>query len=533
MGLKDKFVSKIPEAYILHKTRDKQRARLIIKGYRAIRKYNLFDDEFYLNSYPKVRNSNMDPLLHYLYFGFKEGKRPNKTFDALFYKYNYDDVNINPLIHYALYGLAENRQIKPENNLEGYKKSNKKRIIYILHEKIGTIGGTGFTNLDIIEGLGDSYERFILTSTGEELELWIYGEEKLEKIYHEEINFSNDFSRIDESNKNRIISDDFENQIYNSKLATIYEEILDKLDVDIVHINHLINHSFDLIDVIIKKNIPYLLSVHDFYYICPSIHLINENCQYCNFDCENCHSFNIDKEENSHKILDIWQKSCYNILKNAEYVIFPSNSAIGFYDNVFNSLDNFKLIEHGRDLEKTSSKFSLPDEKPIKIVFPGHISPHKGSLLIREIKKLDKDNKLEFHFVGTTIPNLKKYGINHGRYERGEFNSIISKIRPSFIAILSVCPETYSHTLTESIASGIPVVATDLGALKERIEEYGVGWLVNPQNPLDIYNKLISISNEDYLNKIDALSKVKIKSKEEMINQYIGLYNGIMGDRNG
>ena len=218
MGLKDKFVSRIPEAYILHKTRDKKIARLIIKGYKAIRKNKLFDDEFYLNSYPKVKNSNMDPLLHYIYFGFKEGKRPNKTFDALFYKYNYDDVNINPLIHYALYGSAEDRQIRPKNNLEGYKKANKKRILYILHEKIGTIGGTGFTNLDIIEGLDDSYERFILTSTGEELELWIYGEEKLEKIYHEEINFSNDFSRIDESNKNRIISDDFKNQLYNSKL---------------------------------------------------------------------------------------------------------------------------------------------------------------------------------------------------------------------------------------------------------------------------------------------------------------------------
>ena len=97
--------------------------------------------------------------------------------------------------------------------------------------------------------------------------------------------------------------------------------------------------------MLIKKNIPYLLSVHDFYYICPSIHLINENYQYCNFDCENCHSFNIDTEENSHKILDIWQKLCYNILKNAKYVIFPSNSAIGFYEDVFNSLDNFKLRE--------------------------------------------------------------------------------------------------------------------------------------------------------------------------------------------
>lgn len=532
MGLKDKIASKIPEIYIKHKISNKKDARKIIKAYKAIKKNNLFDREFYLNNYPKVKNSNMDPLLHYLFFGFKEGKRPNKDFDALFYKFHYDDVNINPLAHYALYGLADNRQIKPQNDLTQFKKTHK-RILYILHEKIGTIGGTGFTNLDIIENLDDNYESFILTSTGSELELWIYDNNSLEKIYHKEINFSNDFSKIDEDNKNTIISDNFENQFYNSQLATIYEEILDKLEIDIIHINHLLNHSFDLIEIAIEDNIPYLVSVHDFYYICPAIHLINENYHYCNLECKNCESFNIDLKENTSKILDIWRNKYEKLLKNSKINIAPSISAVKYYEQVYKNLDNFKVIEHGRDLDKESNNFTLPSKKPIKIVFPGHISQHKGSLIIPEIKKLDNNNQLEFHFVGTTIPNLKKYGIEHGRYERKDFNNIISQIKPSFIAILSLCPETYSHTLTEAISAGIPVIASDLGALKERLEKYNVGWCVNPQNPLDIYNLFLNISKDSYMEKIEAIAKVEFKSKKEMVNQYMDVYREILGEENG
>ena len=49
----------------------------------------------------------------------------------------------------------------------------------------------------------------------------------------------------------------------------------------------------------------------------------------------------------------------------------------------------------------------------------------------------DKNNKMEFHFMGTTIPNLNSYGINHGRYKREDFNRIVGEIKPSFSLILS------------------------------------------------------------------------------------------------
>ena len=494
MSFKNKLMSKIPTSYILHKSSNKKEAMEIIKGYRAIRKNNLFDDEFYLNKYPRVKSSEMDPLLHYIFFGFREGKKPNKDFDGIFYKHHYD-ININPLIHYALYG--KNNQIKVANvDLSNFNNENKVNILFVLHEKIGTIGGTGFTNLDIINSLDKKFQAFILTSDGEDVELWNL-DSKLEKI----ANYPKD-------------------EFLDKNLASIYEEILSKLDIKIIHINHLINHSFDLIEIAIKKAIPYLLNIHDFYYICPSIHLINEKYNFCEFRCEKCKYGNTLKN---------WQKKCFWALNNAYLNIMPSNSTMELYKSIYPDLDNFKLIEHGRDIKKVNINSKL-SKNPIKIALPGHISQHKGSLLIKKLKKLDKDNNLELHFIGTTIPNLNSYGINHGRYKRGEFNKLISKINPSFIAILSTCPETFSHTLTESWATGVPVIATNLGALKERINKTDGGWLVDYKNPQEIYNKILSIDKKDYLEKQENISKINFKSLKQMTDEYNKIYGEIANE---
>lgn len=109
-------------------------------------------------------------------------------------------------------------------------------------------------------------------------------------------------------------------------LAGIYEEILSKLDIKIIHINHLINHTFDLAEIANKKRIPYIVSIHDFYYICPSIHLINENYSYCEFKCKTCKFETILKD---------WQKYGFKLLENAYLNIVPSDSVIEIYKSVY------------------------------------------------------------------------------------------------------------------------------------------------------------------------------------------------------
>jgi hypothetical protein len=80
-----------------------------------ILKSGLFDEDFYLKSYPDVAASKIDPICHYLLFGARELRNPNPSFNTGRYLDRYPDVrndkkNINPLIHYVLYGMHENRR---------------------------------------------------------------------------------------------------------------------------------------------------------------------------------------------------------------------------------------------------------------------------------------------------------------------------------------------------------------------------------------------------------------------------------------
>ena len=62
-----------------------------------------FDENWYLSQYPEVRDLGIKPDLHYLLYGYLEGKNPNYNFDNDWYIDFYADVkkiNLNPLVHY-------------------------------------------------------------------------------------------------------------------------------------------------------------------------------------------------------------------------------------------------------------------------------------------------------------------------------------------------------------------------------------------------------------------------------------------------
>ncbi|WP_156824290.1 hypothetical protein [Salinimonas chungwhensis] len=76
-----------------------------------------FDVSWYLQSYPDVAESGMDPAEHYLCFGAAEGRAPGPMFDSNWYLSRYPDVaesGINPLLHYVKFGLLEGRTVTPK-----------------------------------------------------------------------------------------------------------------------------------------------------------------------------------------------------------------------------------------------------------------------------------------------------------------------------------------------------------------------------------------------------------------------------------
>ena len=90
--------------------RNLRRVRMgISRDAHSIRAAGLFDDEFYLRSYPDVAADEVDPLLHYLMYGASERRWPNPAFDPIFYASQATTLRRgeNPLLHY----IATGRQL--------------------------------------------------------------------------------------------------------------------------------------------------------------------------------------------------------------------------------------------------------------------------------------------------------------------------------------------------------------------------------------------------------------------------------------
>ena len=73
-------------------------------------------------------------------------------------------------------------------------------------------------------------------------------------------------------------------------------------------------------------------------------------------------------------------------------------------------------------------------------------------------------------FLGLPLPQWPQAPLTvTGEYPEGTLPALIAKERGDVLFFPSQCPETYSYTLSDGLDSGLPIVASDLGAFGERL----------------------------------------------------------------
>lgn len=78
--------------------------------YRFLKHTHLFDPSFYLQTYLDIGAAGVDPLMHYLQLGWKEGRNPSPLFSTDGYLNRYPEVaatSVNPLWHFLAIGCHE------------------------------------------------------------------------------------------------------------------------------------------------------------------------------------------------------------------------------------------------------------------------------------------------------------------------------------------------------------------------------------------------------------------------------------------
>jgi glycosyltransferase involved in cell wall biosynthesis len=114
----------------------------------------------------------------------------------------------------------------------------------------------------------------------------------------------------------------------------------------------------------------------------------------------------------------------------------------------------------------------------------------------------------------------------HGPYQRDQFALRMREVRPAFVGIFSIWAETYAHTLSEAWAAGLPVLVTNLGAPKERVERHGGGWVLDHTDPARAYARILEIcGDEDEYQRVRSQpGTAGIRSVAAMADDYDRLY---------
>ena len=360
------------------------------------------------------------------------------------------------------------------------------RILYVISTRTG---GTPQTNADLMDGISDRYHPFLLHCDSKTISL--YDTSCTPHQLCEVVQLDTAISAV-------------------THRSTEYEKVVSAMlvaySIELLHIRHIVWHSLTLPKIAKQLGIPIIFSLHDFYTICPTVNLLDETQTYCGGHCTSsagdCSVAIWPRTPPlKHSFISTWQRMMEKAMESVDAFVTTAGSAKEQLCSIYPTLKNktFPVIPHGRDFSHLNHGITIPEQtfrpsQPLRILFPGNISIHKGANIIADLHRLDSEGRLEIHFLGTTDPILKSIGHHHGTYQRSEFFDRIQKIRPHYVGIFSIWPETYCHTLTEAWSSGVPVVALDRGAVGERMRTHGGGWLINSQDIQEVYDVLLDVA---------------------------------------
>ncbi len=403
-----------------------------------------------------------------------------------------------------------------------------KKILYVLHDGGG---GSILTGLDLARAVETEFKSMILFCGNEQWRL--YDPSKDIDLY--QFYFPTPWSPI--------------SPLEPQRFSTL-KLICRIFDITIVHLRTLIGLAPEVIPFLKYIDVKVIFSIHDLYIVCPTIQLIDNNGNFCEGLCTLGDGVCPVSNKWYHTIKDLknnqvyqWRQRMRGNIRYSDALITTSREIMAFVTKHVcpDSAPKFNIIEHGRDFKSTRNKPEFPETSKLKIVAFGISGIYKGSHLLKKIMELNQkyhrqypdEPYFEFHLLGKIDPIFQdslSYIVCHGTYQRNELVTILHKIQPAFAVIPSIIPESYSHTLTEAWYFGIPVFGSNLGAVKERIQIHGGGWLLNPTHPEQWFHEMINAAKDmkSYQNKVNEIQKINFKSTRQMGDDYIMIYKNLL-----
>lgn len=319
----------------------------------------------------------------------------------------------------------------------------------------------------------------------------------------------------------------------NRKLIWSYlREAIYNFKPEIIHVQHLVHIGWETLSDIQKIGIPFVLSLHDYWYLCRGgRRMCQGSALKCAIYCSHStpakpfHFLHTFYQARRHR------DRCVSLLNRiAAPLVSPSYRTAEIYKQTGVTPDRIVIQPLGIDISELRCNSFLTQGHPVRFGYIGSLDPGKGiHILVRAFQKLHTSATLHIFGGGSAqyVESLQELSAGtavyfYGDFDHKEISRVLSMI--DVVVIPSTCEETYGIVVQEALAAHKIVIASAIGALKERIFHGVNGFLFSPGD-VDALARQMSSVAENYH---DVVKQMVFELSQQHIStdgeQFVKLY---------
>lgn len=282
------------------------------------------------------------------------------------------------------------------------------------------------------------------------------------------------------------------------QLDEAFTAVLAQEQPDLIHIQHLMGLPLSLVRQIVGAHIPYVVTLHDYWFLCANAQLLTNTSQtVCAgpvwwVNCARCalaragRPYALPAIPVLVPLLGARHYQLQQVLRRAQALIAPSAFVARLYEDQLDFPQQVHVIPHGLEIPA-----DLPEPAPaaagFHVVYVGGFSRQKGvHVLVEAFSRLSQPASLSLAGDPDADPaytaELKALATTAvtflGKLDRTAVWELLA--RADVVVVPSLWYETFVFVISEAFAMGVPVIASDLGVLADRVQHDVNGLLVPP-----------------------------------------------------
>ena len=248
----------------------------------------------------------------------------------------------------------------------------------------------------------------------------------------------------------------------------VLADALRTIGAERLHFHHVHLQPKAILDLPAAVGLPYDYTLHDYHPICQQYHLVTEDGRYCGEpDAAGCATCLSKRPGQWGMDIATWRAEFARVLAGADRVIAPSQDVATRMRRYLPDLD-IEVWPHPEGVP-------APAPRVTRVGILGNLSPEKGLHVVAACARDARERglPLTFRVLGSTTEPIAQAPdaplTIYGQYVDSELPHLIAEEKPDVLLFAAQVPETYAYTLSVALSSGLPIVASALGAFPERL----------------------------------------------------------------